>query len=333
MKYSQSIIRLFVLPLLFSTSGAFALFSDVTLEHPNYHAIDYLKSIEVLKGYDDGSFGVDKSINRAEALKVIFVAAEKELQSANAPTFEDVPTDAWFAKYVGYAANNGIVSGDGETGLFSPARQVNRAEFLKMVFKTFDIDPSSFVLTTEINDVADDAWFASYIKFAVQFEILPLDNGNAEPGKLVSRSEAAQLLFNTLEKGQGLKLQTILNMVETHLVEAGNSLELDRTDLAALHSGKAKSLDQGILQKVASESPAVQTANITISAMEKLIGAYSAAKNNNIDGVIEVSKQAWSTADSIPDVNGAPGKTETEIKKLASTMASTARAAKEAPAE
>lgn len=72
-------------------------FSDVPLENGLYTPIEYLKNIEVLKGYEDGSFGLSRAINRAEALKVILTAAENDVSTQSENDFGDVPRDAWFA--------------------------------------------------------------------------------------------------------------------------------------------------------------------------------------------------------------------------------------------
>lgn len=311
------------------STQAMASFSDVPLTQSNYAAINYFKSIGVLKGYPDGTFGIQKPINRAEALKVILVAAETPLSTEEIPTFADVPADAWFASYVNHAVANNIVSGDGATGLFVPERQVNRAEYLKMILKSFDIDPNSYILDVSVNDVSDDAWFAPYIKFAVKFGILPVDaNGNTSPATPVTRSEAAQLLFNTLEKGKGLKAQTLLSTIEQHLISAVDGIESDKTLDSALHIGKAEYLDT-ILVTLLPNNETVNKAHTTVLAMKNLIGAYSAGQYGDPESVITASKKAWSAADEIPNENGQQSAMETEIKKLAESMAAKARAAKE----
>lgn len=317
--------------LLFPTISLGASFSDVPLENNLYTPIEYLKEIEVLKGYEDGSFGIGKTVNRAEALKIILVAAGAEINSESDKDFGDVPKDAWFAPFVYHAANQSIVSGDGDTGLFAPGRDVNRAEFLKMVLKTFEIDANAFTYEgVSANDLPDDAWFTPTLKFAIKFEIIPFTNSTASPSKPVTRGEAASIIFNTLEKGKGLKPQVLLSTMEEHVIEASKSINEGKSLGAALHIGKAEQL-RGYLENLGNhfsyinESAAVETANKTVEAMRFMIGAYAAAEQGNRDSVIDLSKKAWAAADSIPENNGNPTKMETEIKKLSSTMAATAR--------
>lgn len=317
---------------LFFPALTFAVsFSDVPLENNLYTPIEYLKEIEVLKGYEDGSFGIAKTINRAEALKIILVSAGTEMDPNSDKNFEDVPKDAWFSPYVYHAANKSIVSGDGETGLFAPGRDVNRAEFLKMVLQTFEIDPNAFTYEgLNATDLPDDAWFTPTLKFALKFEIIPFTNSKADPSKPVTRGEAASIIFNTLEKGKGLNPQILLNTMEEHVIEASRNINEGKSLGAALHIGKAEQL-RGYLENLGkqfsyiNESPAVLTANKTVEAMRFMIGAFAAAEQGNRDSVIDLSKKAWAAADSIPENNGNPTKMETEIKKLASSMAEKAR--------
>ena len=205
-------------------------FSDITIQDPVYDSATYLEAVEVFKGYDDGTFGRDKTINRAEALKTILTAAETEVPEASATKFTDVPSDIWFARYVNYSAEQGIVKGDDTTGLFSPGRNVNKAEFLKMMMLAFDIDPTQYpvISSVQITDVPSGIWFEPYFQFAVKFKILTPDGANqVNPGKELSRGEASELLFSMIRQGKGLKPQILLNLSELHLLKGIEYLERD----------------------------------------------------------------------------------------------------------
>ncbi len=90
-------------------------FSDVTNIAPiNENADTTLKRqviysasrYRVVAGYDDGTFRPNDSVNRAEAIKMLILAAQVNLTNASGSsiTFPDVlPTD-WFAPYVQLAA-------------------------------------------------------------------------------------------------------------------------------------------------------------------------------------------------------------------------------------
>ena len=50
------------------------IFSDISRSHKNYEAIKYLKNKSIINGYSDGSFKPTKTVNRAEALKMLMLA-------------------------------------------------------------------------------------------------------------------------------------------------------------------------------------------------------------------------------------------------------------------
>ncbi|MFH1375863.1 MAG: S-layer homology domain-containing protein, partial [Patescibacteria group bacterium] len=82
-------------------------------------------------GYPDGSFQPANSVNRAEAMKMILSAANLS-GTAPSSTFSDVPSGAWFAPFVNYAAELEIVNGYPD-GTFGPDKLVTRAEIAKMI--------------------------------------------------------------------------------------------------------------------------------------------------------------------------------------------------------
>ena len=320
-----------LLGLAFLATPMMALaFSDIQITNPLYVPTTYMSEKEIIGGYPDGSFGPEKIINRAEALKIILLATEKPVADNVAKKFGDVPTDAWFAKFVTFAADNGIVSGDGATGNFVPARTVNRAEFLKMLVLAFDIDTSKFVLNVPSKDVPDDAWFAPYINFGVKFEIMSQDDsGMAFPSQGLTRGEAAEYIFNMLRKGQGLNPQLLLNLTEAHLVKALEFIEGGQIAGAGLVVTTAEQYAEIVSQisSVAS-NPVVQGAVKTTEALKHLVGAYSAGENGRLDDVVTASQAAWAAAEASLKDNPNNEATATQIKTLAGSLAEQAREAK-----
>ena len=59
----------------FSFNFTFASsFSDLSSSHANYDAIEYVKSNNIVNGYEDGSFKPNDSINRAEFTKIVIAS-------------------------------------------------------------------------------------------------------------------------------------------------------------------------------------------------------------------------------------------------------------------
>lgn len=168
------------------------VFSDIAADHPQAEAIAHLRDQGVIKGYADGTFQPQKTLNRAEALKIILEA--KQVQAdRRGPRAElsDVPSDAWFKRYVQTAISREIVRGYPD-GTFKPAKTLNRAEFLKIAILAAGHrvgQPSNDPFT----DVPSEAWFAPYFEFARAQGIL---RGNiVHPDGEISRGEAAEVIY------------------------------------------------------------------------------------------------------------------------------------------
>lgn len=87
----------------------------------------------IVEGYTKNTFNPNKPITRAEAMKVILLASGKniEMPTQESGKFKDVKLKDWYAKYVEYAAANGIVTGY-EDGTFGPNNPITRAEIAKI---------------------------------------------------------------------------------------------------------------------------------------------------------------------------------------------------------
>ena len=115
-----------------------ASFTDVELTAWYAPYILAAKTNNIIDGYEDGGFSPNGLINRAEALKILLVAAGFDVAEKIEAVFPDVPVSAWFAKYVTYAYNNGIVGGYAN-GKFGPGNNITRAEVAKIVTKILDM--------------------------------------------------------------------------------------------------------------------------------------------------------------------------------------------------
>ncbi len=303
-------------------------FTDITIADHLYPDTTYLEQHEVFKGYDDGSFGRNRLINRVEALKTILTAAEAEIaeQYDGVKDFSDVPAGIWFEKYVKHSAANGIVSGDADGDTFSPNRNVNKAEFLKMLMLAFEIDPTQYDLSDiTIKDTPDEIWFAPYMKFGVKFHIFSLDsNGNGNPGKELTRGEVAQLIFSMLRQGRGLEPQTLLNLAEIHLIKALEFIDKEDIPTASLLVSISEKYATYSLE-ILPENAIVQSADKIVSSLKSLVGAYASMNSKQYDDAVTNAKQSWQSADESFVLNAANKNLSDKIKSIAASMADKAR--------
>lgn len=189
-----------ILSVIFLPNSAVSFaksFSDVAEDHEHYAAIEYLKAAQVIQGYPDGTFKPEQSVNRAEALKMIFMQAKVQPYMGNEPsTFKDVASNAWFYPFIMKAFQDKIVSGY-QDGTFKPENQVTLAEALKMALLTDKIDVKTVTSQGIIfPDVTETDWYAPYARYARDYHIvLSQDDGNLKAVRPLTRGELAELLY------------------------------------------------------------------------------------------------------------------------------------------
>jgi len=168
---------------------AFASFTDVKTGDDYAEAIETLAALGIIKGYEDGSFGGEKAITRAEAVAIVnrIQGLEKAASgAATASLYTDVAADHWALGDINLATQMGIISGDGN-GKFRPEDQVSYQEMVKMLTCAVNYQPA-------VEDLG--GWPTGYLVAAQTYGILEdTVNLGAAPA---NRAVVAQLTFNTL---------------------------------------------------------------------------------------------------------------------------------------
>lgn len=139
MKNLKKVLALVVALTMVLGTVAFAAFTDVAVEDDEYTAVSTLSSLEILNGYDDGSFKPDGDITRAEFCAVVCRALGYE-PAAGATMFTDVPADHWAAGYINTCAGAKIVNGMGD-GTFAPNANVTYEQAVKMLVVALGYEP------------------------------------------------------------------------------------------------------------------------------------------------------------------------------------------------
>lgn len=109
--------------------------------------------------------------------------------------FTDVPTSFWAFPAVETLVARGVVAGYPD-GRFLPARDVTRAEFVKMLALVVGLPPAS--APAPFRDVPPGAWYAPYISAAAGAGLVRGSAGLARPDALITREQAAVLLQRAL---------------------------------------------------------------------------------------------------------------------------------------
>lgn len=98
------------------TVGALPFF-DLAEGDKGYEEVKALYTAGILKGTSESAFSPAATVTRAQAVTALGRLAGAE--EAASELFSDVPSNAWYAGYVGWAVEEGIVEGDGQ-GHFLP---------------------------------------------------------------------------------------------------------------------------------------------------------------------------------------------------------------------
>jgi len=135
-----------------------SIFGDVAIDDPNYDAIVKVFEKGWMVGVSDGVFAPNGTLTRGMAATILWNKAGKP-EPVNAAPFLDVTADAWYAKAVAWAYEQGIVLGyDAET--FGPNDFVTTEQFTIMLDKSEGKTPAPYAGGAPN---ATRAWVASKI--------------------------------------------------------------------------------------------------------------------------------------------------------------------------
>jgi len=276
------LIALAAVPQALAVNSAF---TDVPQSHPNYVAITYLNTQGVVNGYDDGTFKPEQLVNRAEALKILLVGnATKINEDVTNVSFSDIKSSDWFTKYIETAKAMGFVNGNPD-GTFAPARNVSRAEYLKMLLNINGFKPDNWTGQGLFTDVPKDAWFAPYMNYAGQAGLITPDSGNnLFPGKEATRAEVAEIFYLLAVIRKGSDTQFLLSQAEAQMAQ----VEIYIGANAPLLAKRASELSVDMTQQAYKNLP---DNNVVLGAA-KLARAYDFLVNAFIAGVQQKNTEA-----------------------------------------
>lgn len=143
----KQIIRffsLFMLVVLLVTAfsmqvSARVVFSDLDPTHWCYNKIIDFEKKGYVCGYQDGTFRADRTITRAEYVKIVNNFFGYKQNTENVAKFSDVSSDDWFAPYVNEAVARGYITGF-EDGTFKPQDPIRRQEATVILARILGID-------------------------------------------------------------------------------------------------------------------------------------------------------------------------------------------------
>ena len=179
------------------------LFSDAAA-HWGAEYIQKAVALGLFTGYPDSTFHPDEPISRADFVTVLWRSADSPEPKA-AAAFADVPADAYYAKAVAWANENGYVEGR-SAGLFDPAGILQRQEAMKILYcYNGGVSGLEMMFTGEYDKAFIDSgdiapWAKAPMYWAYYNNIISgVGDDRLSPATGATRAQIAKILVNYLD--------------------------------------------------------------------------------------------------------------------------------------
>ena len=170
-------------------------FYDVPNNAYYYEAVKWAQEKGITGGIGNGLFGPNQPCTRAQIVTFLWRAAGSPEPKAMS-SFADVSTDAYYAKAVAWAVENGITTGTGDDK-FSPDATCTRAQSVTFLFRAIGklVDSKA-----EFSDVLTDSYYANAVAWAVENGVTNgIGNGLFGPDNSCTRAQIVTFLFRAYQ--------------------------------------------------------------------------------------------------------------------------------------
>ena len=140
------------------------IFKDVPVDAYYYEAVKWAAEKGITGGVGNGLFAPNQPCTRAQIVTFLWRAAGSPAPKSMS-SFADVPADAFYAKAVAWAVENGITGGTGD-GKFSPDATCTRAQSVTFLYRAAGSPKVSG--SAEFGDVATNAYYADAVAWAAK---------------------------------------------------------------------------------------------------------------------------------------------------------------------
>lgn len=166
-------------------------FADVSTDAYYYEAVKWAAENNITGGIGNGLFGPELTCSRGQIVTFLWRAAGSPEPTALS-TFTDVAADAYYAKAVAWAVENGVTTGTGD-GKFSPDAPCTRGQAVTFLWRALGQltgDTASFA------DVPADSYFAQAVAWAAANGVTTgVGNNLFAPGGDCTRAQIVTFLW------------------------------------------------------------------------------------------------------------------------------------------
>lgn len=172
-----------------------------------------LQELKILKGNGD-SLDLDSHLKRSEAAAFIvrLLCMEEEVlnnkEKYNDFTFSDVPKDSWFAPYIGYCVEKGIIDGYMDN-TFKPSNELGEKAFLKLVLTALGYKYNNDFTWNNVFEFAYSKGVVKELKYV----------NNPAEDKDYTRGKVVKVLFTALQlKDNKTKVSMIQKFIDKAVI-------------------------------------------------------------------------------------------------------------------
>ena len=173
-------------------------FTDVPESRWSYPYIKELYDAGVVSGTSATTFEPTANVTRAQFVTMLAGLQGADVSAYTTGKFADVPAEAWYAHYVNWAADNGIVYGISDTE-FAPNAEISRQDMATMLYRyagQFGIQLGTGNPAITFTDEADITDYALPAVEALQRAgvISGMPDGSFRPRDTATREQACVML-------------------------------------------------------------------------------------------------------------------------------------------
>ena len=171
------------------------LFADVSAEEYYYEAVKWASENGVTGGIGENLFGANLPCTRAQIVTFLWRAAGSP-EPKGMSGFVDVSADAYYAKAVAWAVEEGIVSGTSAT-TFNPDAVCTRAQSVAFLYRAFGEKVNK---AAGFSDVSADAYYADAVAWAVKNGVASgIGGGLFAPDQDCARGQIVAFLYRAYQ--------------------------------------------------------------------------------------------------------------------------------------
>lgn len=176
--------------------GSILLPSDISPGQWYYTAVEYGLMQGYFSGLEDGRFGPDEPLNRAQLAQVLWTMdGSMEAEQAH---FFDVSSDDWFYQAVAWCRQQRLISGY-QDGTFAPYAPLTREQLASILCRYARYSGANLRGSTDLSRYDDyediSSWAYDSMQWAVANRLLTADGTALRPGDTVTRAELAAALY------------------------------------------------------------------------------------------------------------------------------------------